>query len=408
MAKTAHTASGLDWPLVGLAVCLFFPALSKVQRYLGLAPIPVYVATVFLALLLVARYIRPWFLRRIGERRAFWLATLTILLLVAAFVAVYPLANSGVVGGGSDRDEALNIATTELLHGRYPYYRRTVVAGLPHELGLDGNPISPLPGSLLLAVPFVLLGNGAYQSFFWVFAFFLTARWYLKDGRSALLLLWTTLVLSPIVLHEVVTGGDLLANSLWVLISVLLVVKCVPHPRSPVGVKVVTAILLGVGLSSRANFGLLLPLIFSTLVQNAGWRQAATYIALTCLAFAVVTVQFYMYDPQGFSPLHAYNKLSQFEIILPRAGLLIPLLSGAIALVLACQRLDSDALVLLRNSAIVQAFPVVCTVVLSSLGSGQPNFDDFAWYGVSFMFLGALAAWASSHRSALRQARAPS
>src|SRR3712207_7085295 len=44
-------------------------------------------------------------------------------------------------------------------------------------------------------------GNSAYQNLFWLFIFFLFARSFLKNGRFALLLLWTILALSPVVLH---------------------------------------------------------------------------------------------------------------------------------------------------------------------------------------------------------------
>ena len=385
MTRTQDAAYRLDWPLVGLAVCLLFPALSKVQRYFGLTPVPAYICVVFIALLLARRYVWPWLMHRLTQQQVLWLAVVTVMALIGAFVVVYPIADSGIVGGGSDRDEALNIGVTELLHGRYPYHRHTV----------EGNPLSPLPGSLLLAIPFVLLGNSAYQNFLWVLLFFVAVRWHLRDGRPALLLLWTMLALSPIVLHEVVTGGDLLANTLWVFVFVLMVVRCVPSPTVSRGAKIAWAILLGIGLSSRLNFVLLLPLGFSMLVQHAGWQQAAKYTALTCLTFAVITLPFYLYDPQGFSPLHAYNKLARFESILPAAGLLIPAVTTLVAMALSWQRMAADCLVLLRNCAIVQAVPVVAAVVLSSLGSGHLNFDDFAWYGLSFMVFGALAAWIS-------------
>jgi hypothetical protein len=57
-----------------------------------------------------------------------------------------------------------------------------------------------LPGALLLAVPFVLLGNSAHQNLFWLFAFLFSLNSYLKDRRLALLLLWVILALAPVVL----------------------------------------------------------------------------------------------------------------------------------------------------------------------------------------------------------------
>ena len=62
----------------------------------------------------------------------------TALLLLALFVVVYPRVNTTTPGRGSDRDEALNLAATELLDGRYAYYPATYL----------GNPISPLPGAI--------------------------------------------------------------------------------------------------------------------------------------------------------------------------------------------------------------------------------------------------------------------
>ena len=56
--------------------------------------------------------------------------------------------------------------------------------------------------------------------------------------------------------------------------------------------------------------------------------------------------------------------------------------------------MDGDGLVLLRNSAMVQAFPVFCVIVLSTVRAGELDFA-YAGYGLSFLFFGALASWAN-------------
>ena len=134
------------------------------------------------------------------------------MVLIVAFAVVYPIVNSGEhFSGGSDRDDDISIATRRLLDLDYPYYARTY---------LD-NPISHLPGSYILAVPFVLLGNGAIQNFFWIAALFVFLGRYLRDWRLALFCLWMVVFLSPGVLRELMTGGDLISNNVYVLLAAM-------------------------------------------------------------------------------------------------------------------------------------------------------------------------------------------
>jgi len=86
------------------------------------------------------------------------LVLLMTLLLIAAFIVLYPVARSGLFGPGSDRDDALNVALQALLSGHYPYYAQTYL----------GNPPTPMPGALLLALPFFALGTSAWQNLFWL------------------------------------------------------------------------------------------------------------------------------------------------------------------------------------------------------------------------------------------------
>ena len=358
--------------------------MAQVQKYFDTVGVGAYLITAFSALLVGYKYLLPKFVSRVTEKQALWLAGATFLVLLVVFAIAYPIANSGLVAGGSDRDDNLNVATTALLHGRYPYYFR----------GYLGSPTHSLPGSLVLAVPFVLIGNSAYQNFFWLAIFFIAMRLYLKDGRLALLMLWASLLLSPGLLHELVTGGDLISNSLYVLLFMLFMVNAVPRSDRSCWLKAGSAILLGVGLSSRANFLLLLPLVFSMLVQIAGWKAAAKYVGLTCMTFGAITIPFYLYDPQGFYPLHALGIITQFHSILPFAGRIVPLVGGITALALSFQHMDCGGLALLRNSAMVQAFPVFCVIVLSMVQARGLDFA-YAGYGLNFLFFGALASWAN-------------
>jgi hypothetical protein len=371
--------------LIAFALCLLFPSTDTIQKYFGLKAVPAYLFIGFCLLLISSRLILPRFISIVTERQALFLALLTFLGLVLVFSILYPMAQAGIVGGGSDQDDALNIAATELIHGRYPYYPKTY---------LD-NPIAPLPGAVILAVPFVLLGNSAYQNIFWLAVFFLAVKSYLNSSSSSLALLWTILIFSPSVLQNVVTGVDHPANTIYVLLFIWWMVLSISKSDLTIWKKLVPSALLGIGLSSRSNFILLLPLLFSTLVQTAGWKPAIKYIAVTGLVFGAITLPFWLYDPRGFVPLLVQSsKVARFQLILPFAGILIPSVAGAIAFALSFQRMGRDCVVLFRNCAIVEAFPILCVVVLYTIQTGSLNLV-LAGYGLFFLFFGALALWSS-------------
>jgi hypothetical protein len=381
----ARSQPKLHWAMVGFALSLLLPSTAVIQRYLGIVGVAGYLLVASLALLLFVkvRYSLARFASSVTRRQVLWLAASSFLLVLIAFVLVYPVADSGILGGGSDNDDALDIATTELLHGRYPYTSKTYMGNLPAQL----------PGALLLAAPFVRLGRSAYQNLFWLLAFVIVMTRYFRDGRLALILLWTILALSPVVLYQVLVGSDHIANSLYVLLAVLWMMWAVSRPGSPGWKGVAPAIFLGIALASRANFFMLLPLILSAMIKTVGWKAAITYAAIVGTTILILTVPFYLYDPQGFSPLDAASKLGQFETVLPFAGILLPLATGIIALIMAFLQPERGRLdTLLRNCAIVLAFPVLCGTILLSGTIGKLNFS-FASYGTFFLFFGAVAFW---------------
>jgi hypothetical protein len=373
--------------LLMLLLALVVPSVGAVLKYTGAPGLAVYVLLVLAVLLLGQRIIVPWLLPKLSERLALWLAGATFLALIAAFGLVYPIANSGAVGGGTDRDEALNIAVQALARGQYPYYLKTYL----------NAPISPLPGSLLLAAPFVALGNSAYQNLFWIAALFLVLARFLRDARIALLLFWTVLGLSPLFWQEFVTGGDLLANSIFVCVFVILVLRAHRDRTLQTWPTALSAVLLGVGLASRPNYLLILLPLFAWLWRSNGLGQALRATALAGGVAAAITLPFYLYDPAGFSPLHAFRKIGQFDALLPFAGTLITAASGLAALALSLRLKGDDTAALLRACALPQALPVVVGLVFYLL-AGRIDYT-FPSYGFSFLWFGVLAAWMQMMRT---------
>jgi hypothetical protein len=269
-----------------------------------------------------------------------------------------------------------------LLGGLDPYSARTY----------QGNPIDLLPGEILLAMPFVLiLGNGAYQGLFWLSALFIAARWKLRSGVEALMLLWTLLIVSPVVLQQLVTGGDHVTNPIHVLVAMLLLGEATRRDeitRAPV----VGALLLGVGLSSRVNFLLLLPLMMTRLWRRAGWRRALALGASIATVTVLVTLPFFLRDPVGFPALAQFEIARRYDLVHPVGAALMPPVAAVVAVALALARDTGDLSRWLGRCAITQAVPVCWLAALDSFHAGAPRFA-YMGYGTFYLCFGALALW---------------
>lgn len=258
---TVSPQRSAPWAVAAVALSLFIPSTGLIQKYLGLAGLAFYLVAASILLFLAFFLFFPWLCQHLPEGWIRWLSIATLGIVLGLVLVVYPLADSGQLGGGSDSDDALRIAATSLLSGKYPYAQVTYL----------GNPISPLPGALLLASPFVVLGNVALQNVFWLAAFLVVSAKVLRDRRQALMMLWTVLVLSPVVSQQLAAGTDYLANTIYVLVFSLLTIRAADSSQRSIWHKVVTAILFGISLSSRANFLLLLPLVVAS-AQGGGKR----------------------------------------------------------------------------------------------------------------------------------------
>ncbi|MCB1824199.1 MAG: hypothetical protein KDJ54_06280, partial [Candidatus Competibacteraceae bacterium] len=193
-----------------------------------------------------------------------------LLIVTVLFSLVFPSLNRGeIISGGSDRDEALNVATQALLDRQYPYTATGAVPASNSSVGPGGNPISPLPGELILAAPFVALtGEGAWQNPFWLGVFWITLAWCLgaktafqPAPASGVLLL---LLSSPtITAGEIIAGGDLLTISLILLISCIWIRRA-EHPVS----RMLAGILCGLAIATRPHFFIILPLLFASMLNS--------------------------------------------------------------------------------------------------------------------------------------------
>ena len=368
------------WPALALGLALALPSLGTVEKYLGTAVAVAYLVAMLALAPVAERFALPLFLRLTSEPWARRLAILTFVALVVAFVVVYPSADNDVVGSGSDRDDASDLATNRLLDGEYPYREKTYL----------GNEVSQLPGALILAAPFVALGGSAWQNFLWIPAVFVALARHLGSARLALLASWTVLAVSPGVMRELLTGGDLIANGIYVALPMLVVLRAPPGAWWGLA----AAAFLGLALSSRANFVYALPLLAAALAQLYGWRDAILRTGIAAAVLAAVTLPFYAYDPDGFTPLTTSGKLSQFDELAPHLDVAVVVVAVALTVALARRRFDRRGFVLTASAALVQMFLLVAVVVLDSIRLERVDFSFLIpGYGLVALVVALFAHW---------------
>ena len=317
----------------------------------------------------------PWLLRRMSALPA--IASRGILVMLAAilvigFFMLYPLADSGALGFVSDRDEALDIAVRQLWQGGNPYDCRAA-AGVHRGGPQQGTLIAPLPGGMLLAMPFVALGGSAGASL-GLLLILLLVLW--RSYRSSFLI-WTFLILilagMPVVLAEIFTGGDHLANALCVTLAAWWCLQARSWREAlPAG------ILLGLSLSWRAPF-LLLGIPFLVAFAKKGGARVWWMAGLAAvISFMLVTLPLYVSDPGGFTPLQTQGKLAAFDHLLPSATVWAAGSAVLVGIWTGWRARNQPGLLMAMGWTV--AVPFLWAVVLQSLEQGYPTAAFFGWY----------------------------
>lgn len=375
-----------DWMNPGVAwACLWavlaYPTLAITEN-LGIGGMLAGVVAVAAGLWLAWRWLKPlpampWKIAVIGSG-FLWLGILMAYLIVHPAIDTAGFRLAGRSFGASDADDALEVALAALQGGRYPY----------RELTFLENPITPLPGSLLLAAPFVVLGSSGLQNLFWLGVLWWGIGWLCRSPRAVIFAALVSVLLCPGLIYQVLQGTDYLANSIFVLVLSACLVEA-GRRRARWGWVILWSVCLGIALSSRPNFMLGTPLVFMAWVHLRGWRAAVLAVVPCALAFVLLTLPFYLVDPEGFSPLHTANKLNptgEWPWLPPVVATLVGLLAFAMGWRRGSESFGKWA----RHSFLVQALLVLANLVIGAAAFGQVPWG-YAHFGMLALPWGLLA-----------------
>lgn len=227
------------------------------------------------------------------------------ILGAAVYVVLHAISQSHILGPGSDRENALQIACQALLAGKFPYYQLTFLH----------HPITPMPGALVFAAPFCLIHQTGLQNLFWLAIFFWGCFRLLGANWVTVWFLYVFVLLNPCIMQDFVTGGDFFTNFVYVVVIFGLVVRLLVAEVA--GWEAwIWPILLGVALSSRPIYSLLYPCLLALCLQMRGWKVAVRTVGLVLLAELGITLPVYLRDPAHFTP---FNVGSNAYSVIPAA-----------------------------------------------------------------------------------------
>jgi hypothetical protein len=273
------------------------------------------------------------------QRRELWLCLAWLGLMTAALVILYPVAQSGALGRGSDRDEALALGIQAILDGRYPYYERTQFGGR----------LTPMPGALLLGAPFHLAGSVVAQNLIYGAACVFFAVRALRGLRTRVLLAGLLTLGNVAFMQDYVTGGDYVLNAMYVAVAVFVCAGVLERPGSSKTALALAAIFLGVAICSRPVYLVAAVAVAAYAVRRLGLRDGAGFAAVVAVTAAAVAGPFALYDFGAFMPSNIIGWIPRpYEPVL----IVAPAAAVAVSLFPAFRNMDAWGLLAVITAAL--------------------------------------------------------
>jgi len=285
------------------------PSLPVALKYLGYVGVIFYTLFVYLIIATFEKYFH------VAHKYFLVIFSFFQVSAIFLFLFIYPKANArALYGKGSDRDEALHIGVSRILRGLYPYSHE--------ENTYFGNPISPLPGNLLLHLPSqVLLGNSVYTE-----PLLLTLSFSLLLWISKRLALYSIIAcgISLEFWQDFLTGGDLASTTIFIFSLSLAYLKSSEEKKWRFALFL--GLILGLSLSSRVTTLVYVIGIFF-FVKKFNFYHRIVVTIYPVAIFIIITLPFYLYSPKEFSPAVVLDKSAGTTGVILEVLLLVAYLS---------------------------------------------------------------------------------
>ena len=232
-------------------------------------------------------------------------------------------------------------------------------------------------------MPFAPFGNIAvWVNVFWLGALVLVLWRMGKGADASASTLALGLFLCVAGLNTWIVGSDRLANTICVLL--LSIGICALASRDGGSFPLAgCALVLGIGLSWRINFVLVVPPLLAFVAARRGWRAAAVTGVALGAGFVLVTLPFLLADPEGFAPLHTLGKVSTSgDRILGRALIIAAATLFSVLAALVIMQREPSLPSFLWVSAFVLATPVWLLFPVVWITDGSEAAFYFATYGL--------------------------
>ena len=289
-------------------------------------------------------------------RRLLGLATLV--LLAAVFLTVLRTGALHKLGRGSDQGDCVIVAAQGMAHGQWPY----VAANMPTK-----NAMSCGPGWVALQVPAIRVGGYFLdQLLLWAVAIFVLFRCLPAGAVTGML---TLLGLSAGTWLSAADGNDFLPFGLLLATVYVVLAQRDRLKLGPLALGCISLVLIC--LAQFRVPTIFLPLFF---LRPLGLAAA---VRTFLLAVACQTA-FLLWDTQRFvtqGPMHVGMKLFRTGIgqsrALVSAEFLIPVILGALCVVLLTQRVRNTAWLLLAYLGLLFVLPAIQNLYIHLHGKGD-------------------------------------